>query len=169
MLQIMDSVATQFTKTFFPNLQIHMIHVRIPDLPVVDSLRDLRQIHLNCLVKTSGVVTRRTNVLPQLNLVKYKCVPVFVLLLFISCLKCGYILGPFSQNGDTEVKPGNCPECQSKGPFSVNNEQTVYRNYQRITIQESPGTVPPGRVPRYTSSILLFDILELKMLFCYMI
>ena len=26
--------------------------------------------------------------------------------------------------------------------------QTVYRNYQKITLQESPGSVPAGRIPR---------------------
>eukprot|EP00976_Prorocentrum_cordatum_P032777 667594-Prorocentrum_minimum.AAC.1 len=41
----------------------------------------------------------------------------------------------------------SCPNCQSKGPFTVNVEQTLYRNYQKITLQESPGTVPAGRLP----------------------
>ena len=40
-----------------------------------------------------------------------------------------------------EVKPGTCPECQSQGPFEVNMEQTLYKNYQRITMQESPDKV----------------------------
>lgn len=66
-----------------------------------------RNYHLNCLVKVSGVVTRRTGVFPQLRLVKYDCV------------KCGYTMGPFATNTETEVKPNACPSCQSKGPFSV--------------------------------------------------
>ena len=41
--------------------------MRMTDLPVKDSLRELRQTHLNCLVKVSGVVTRRTSVFPQLK------------------------------------------------------------------------------------------------------
>ena len=41
----------------------------------------------------------------------------------------------------SQVKPGTCPECQSLGPFQVNMEETMYKNYQRITIQESPGKV----------------------------
>lgn len=44
---------------------------------------------------------------PQLQEVKY------------DCLKCGYILGPFYQNTETETKPGSCPQCQSKAPFEV--------------------------------------------------
>jgi len=36
----------------------------------------------------------------------------------------------------------------------------VYQNYQKITIQETPGTVPPGRVPRHKEVILLGDLID---------
>lgn len=88
-----------------------------------------RQLHLNQLIRTSGVVTSTTGILPQLSIVKY------------DCNRCSYVLGPFVQSQSSEVKPGSCPECQSRGPFSINMEQTVYQNYQRITLQESPGKV----------------------------
>ena len=32
-------------------------------------------------------------------------------------------------------------------------EQTLYKNFQRITIQESPGKAPAGRLPRSKDSI----------------
>lgn len=66
-----------------------------------------RNFHLNCLVRVSGVVTRRTGVFPQLRLVKY------------DCLRCGAVLGPFAVNAEHEVKPSQCPGCSSKGPFTV--------------------------------------------------
>lgn len=43
---------------------------------------------------------------------------------------------------------------------SINTEETVYRNYQRITIQESPGSVPAGRLPRQKDVILLWDYVD---------
>ena len=70
-----------------------------------------RQLHLNQLIRTNGVVTNTTGILPQLNMIKY------------DCLKCGYLLGPFYQRQDQEVKPGTCPECQSTGPFEINMEK----------------------------------------------
>lgn len=70
-----------------------------------------RQLHLNQLVRTSGVITSTTGVLPQLNMIKY------------DCNKCGFLLGPFFQSQNQEVKPGSCPECQSQGPFEINMEQ----------------------------------------------
>jgi DNA replication licensing factor MCM2 len=42
----------------------------------------------------------------------------------------------------------------------TNIPQTVYRNYQKITLQESPGTIPPGRLPRSKDVILLHDLID---------
>ncbi|KAI6686773.1 hypothetical protein NL676_032686 [Syzygium grande] len=76
----------------------------------------VRQIHLNTMIRIGGVVTRCSGVFPQLQQVKY------------DCNKCGTILGPFFQNSYSEVKVGSCPECQSKGPFTVNiAQQTMWQ------------------------------------------
>ena len=42
--------------------------------------------------------------------------------------------------------------------MQVNIKDTVYRNYQKITLQESPGSVPAGRLPRSKEVILLNDL-----------
>jgi len=42
----------------------------------------------------------------------------------------------------------------------INMEQTIYRNYQKITIQESPGRIPAGRIPRSKDCILLSDLCD---------
>ena len=68
---------------------------------------------MNQLIRTSGVVTSSTGILPQLNMIKY------------DCLRCSFILGPFYQRQDQEVKPGTCPECQANGPFEINMEQVT--------------------------------------------
>merc|ERR550534_2836651 len=39
-------------------------------------------------------------------------------------------------------------------------EQTIYQNYQRITIQEAPGKVVAGRLPRSKDAILLGDLCD---------
>ena len=137
-LSIFDEAAKGVVLSMFDKYEAiaKEIHVRITDLPLVEELRSLRQLHLNQLIRTSGVVTSSSGVLPQLSLIKY------------DCDKCNYVLGPFVQTQNQETKPGVCPECQSRGPFNINMEQTLYKNYQRITIQESPGKVPAGRLPR---------------------
>lgn len=40
------------------------------------------------------------------------------------------------------------------------SRQTVYQNYQRIKIQESPGKVAAGRLPRSKDAILLADLVD---------
>ncbi|KAK5114191.1 MCM DNA helicase complex subunit [Meristemomyces frigidus] len=149
-LPIFDAVALEVALYHYPDYErIHSeLHVRITDLPVSYTLRQLRQSHLNCLLRVSGVVTRRTGVFPQLKYVKF------------DCTKCGITLGPFPQDSNSEVKLSYCQNCQSRGPFTVNSEKTVYRNYQKLTLQESPGTVPAGRLPRHREVILLWDLID---------
>ncbi|KAI6121457.1 MCM-domain-containing protein [Pisolithus sp. B1] len=150
MLLIFDEVALNAILVYYPSYErIHSeVHVRIADLPLSSSLRDLRRSNLNTLVRVSGVVTRRSGVFPQLKYVKF------------DCRKCGAVLGPFYQDATKEVKISYCPNCEGKGPFPVNSEQTVYRNYQKMTLQESPGSVPPGRLPRHREVILLWDLID---------
>ncbi|XP_065280978.1 DNA replication licensing factor mcm2 isoform X2 [Dermacentor albipictus] len=150
MLVIFDEAAKDIVLGMFPQYEriTREIHVRITDLPLIEDIRSLRQLHLNQLVRTAGVVTSTTGVLPQLSLVKY------------DCSKCSYVLGPLVQSQNQEVKPGSCPECQSTGPFTINMEQTLYQNYQRITIQESPGKITAGRLPRSKDAILLSDLCD---------
>jgi len=38
--------------------------------------------------------------------------------------------------------------------------KTLYQNFQKITLQESPGTVPPGRLPRSKEVIVLHDQID---------
>uniref|UniRef100_A0A0N4ZYP1 DNA replication licensing factor MCM2 n=1 Tax=Parastrongyloides trichosuri TaxID=131310 RepID=A0A0N4ZYP1_PARTI len=122
--------------------------IRFDDMTIFEELRTLRQHHLNTLLKTTGVVTITTGILPRLAVIKY------------DCKFCSFIIGPFVQRPDEEVKPKRCPSCQTTGPFEVNAEETVYQNYQRITIQESPSDVDAGRLPRSKDVVLTGDLCD---------
>ncbi|CAI0423316.1 unnamed protein product [Linum tenue] len=130
-LEVMEEVAKSVVFDLHPKYKnIHQkIYVRVTNLPVYDQIRNIRQIHLNTMIRIGGVVTRRSGVFPQLQQVKY------------DCNKCGAVLGPFFQNSYSEVK-------------------TIYRNYQKLTLQESPGIVPAGRLPRHKEVILLNDLID---------
>jgi DNA replication licensing factor MCM2 len=150
-LRVFDQAAMQFLLGLFPQYRaIHReIHVRITDLPISDPLRDIRQVHLNCLIRTSGVITKRSAVLPQLKLVT------------LTCRACGESLGPTATNTlNPEKSVRRCARCGSQGPFEINTQQTVYGNYQRMLVQEPPGTVPPGRLPRYKEVICTGDLID---------
>ncbi|CAF1218628.1 unnamed protein product [Rotaria sp. Silwood1] len=149
-LKIFHEALTELCFELYPNHRSieKELFVRVSNCLQNDNIRDLRVEHLNKLIGISGVVTTSTGVLPQLSIIKF------------NCQKCGFTLGPFTQNQENEIKPGSCPECQSNGPFELNMEETIYRNYQRISIQESPGTVPPGRIPRSKEILLLGDLCD---------
>jgi DNA replication licensing factor MCM2 len=67
-LPVLNEVAFELVGEVYPDYyKIHNeVYIRVKDLPVEDKLRDLRQIHLNALIKIRGVVTKRTGVFPEL-------------------------------------------------------------------------------------------------------
>lgn len=113
MLPIFDRVALEVILLYYPHYtRIRPeVHVRMTDLPTQWTLRDLRQMHLDALVRVTGVVTKRSNVFPQLKYVKFDCV------------RCGEVMGPYTQDATREIKIGKCHSCGSMGPFNVNSEQ----------------------------------------------
>ncbi len=104
--------------------------MRVKDLPIMDYIRDLRYVHLGKLIKSNfivmlvrGVITIRSEVFNQLKVIFYKCEA------------CGHIKEPVYTNDPKNIKHGQCVSCQSTGPFKEVKKKTVYRNYQKITVQ----------------------------------
>ncbi|CAN8071889.1 unnamed protein product [Agarophyton chilense] len=150
-LEIYNKVATALTFTIFPEYsRVHPeVFVRIAEFPILDNLRDIRHVHLNTLIKVSGVVTRRSGVFPHLRSVK------------LNCEKCRRILTPpTTSTFRPERSIRSCPECESRGPFTINPEQSSFGNFQKLTLQERPGSVPAGRLPRYKEIIILNDLID---------
>lgn len=157
MLELMDEVASFVTfHRLFPQyksvVQARGIQVRIADFPACDAIRDFRQTHRNVLVSVHGVVIRRSPVHPQLFLVRY------------NCAKCQTLIGPVLCRADMGQHANGtisqCPACHGRGPFRVNASQTEFRNHQTLLLQESPGQVPPGRLPRSLEVILVGDLID---------
>ena len=153
MLRIFDEVLQKEVLDQFPHYRqiAQEIHVRVIDLPISDRLRDLRQSDLNNLVRVAGVVTRRSGVFPQAKSVVYRC----------SEPRCAGVTDAFEVESLTGGAPATCPACQAEGSLRMDPSRCVYRNYQKITLQESPGSVPAGRVPRYKEVILLGDLIDI--------
>jgi DNA replication licensing factor MCM2 len=150
-LPILDNVAYTLTSEIFPNYKeiSTEIFVRFRELPVRENLRDLRSYQLESLLCIRGVVTKRSSVLPQLKKV------------FFLCKKCGDKKGPYFYNGiQDSLNLGSCVICQSYGAFELDTVETIYRNYQKLTVQESPGSVPPGRIPRHKEVILTNSLVD---------
>jgi len=112
---------------------------------VKEPIRDLCTKHLNKLVYVHGVVTKRSSVFNQIKR------------LYLRCAKCNFPSGPFDVSESKDLRPGSCIECQSKGPWRVDRQKTLYRNHQTITLQEAPGSVEPGKMPRSKEVLLTGD------------
>lgn len=123
----------------------NQLRVAIHSFPLVDKIRNLNTKSINKLLHVQGVVTKRSNVFNQQKR------------LYLRCAKCGSMSGPFDVEEDTKLQPGSCIECQSRGPWRVDRQQTLYRNYQKINLQESPSSVEPGKMPRSKEVVLHGD------------
>lgn len=121
------------------------LRVAISNFLVSDAIRELCTNHLNKLVLVHGVVTKRSGVFNQVKR------------LYLRCAKCNFPSGPFDVEEDKDLKPGACIECQSRGPWRVDRQRTLYRNHQKVTLQESPGSVEAGKMPRSKEVILTGD------------
>ena len=151
MLPILNIVAGELVGEVYPDYhKIHdQIFVRVRDLPVEDKLRDLRQVHLNALIKIRGVVTKRSGVFPEQKQSYYRCTG------------CQDLKGPYYNNSNEDIKQflGSCAIC-TNNKFELDDFMCVYSNYQKWTIQETPGSVPPGRVPRQKEVYILNDLVD---------
>jgi DNA replication licensing factor MCM2 len=124
------------------------LRVAIHSFPLLERIRDFRCNHLNKLVNVEGVVTKRGLVQNQVKR------------LHLRCAKCNYPSGPFDVTEESDLRPGSCIECQSKGPWRVDRQKTLYRNHQKVTLQESPSSVEPGKMPRQKEVVLTGDLVD---------
>jgi len=130
------------------NVGENELRVAISGFPVKDTIRGLCSRHMNKLVQVKGVATKRTNVFNQVRR------------LWVRCAKCNFAIGPLDVAEETDLRPSKCLECQSKGPWRVDRQQTIYQNYQKITLQESPSAVDPGKMPRSREVVLTGDMVD---------
>lgn len=124
--------------------------VVLKDWPYSTQLRNLRCTELNTLIKVTGVCIKRGYVLPKLRVMYLKC---------NSCETTLSEVPIYFADGKRPVLPRRCPHCQSS-TFSVDRVKTAYTDFQKITLQESPGSVPAGRAPRQREVIVTGDLVD---------
>jgi len=146
---LLDEAVRKFeTYRLIRETEENQLRVAIHSFPVSENIRELCCKHLNKLVAVNGVVTKRSVVSNQVKR------------LYLRCAKCNWPSGPFDVCEEKDLKPGSCIECQSKGPWRVDRQKTLYRNHQKITLQESPSSVEPGKMPRSKEVTLTGDMVD---------
>lgn len=145
-LEQLATALKNVTLQYFPNYQQirPVVYAHITELPVVEEIRQLRNSHLNRLIRLQGVVTRRGATQALVHIAYYKCGT------------CKTSFGPYMHN----VEVTTCFECQQSGKLNIDNLRTVYRDTQRVTLQEVPGSVPSGSLPRAKEIVLTGDLID---------
>ncbi len=112
-------------------------------------IRNLRAIHVNTFIQVVGVVGRSSEVKPELVEGVFQC------------QRCGHIQ-IVEQTKEFFKKPRICenPACGRKGPFKLLEDQSKFRDWQVLKIQERPEKLRGGRMPRRINLILRNDIVD---------
>lgn len=125
------------------------VHARFKSLPKLTQIRAIRAKDIGSLLMVEGVVTRVTDVKPELSEAIYKCE------------RCGETIGVI-QTGNRIKTPALCENrsCASRGPFTLVGEESKFTDWQSARIQEKPETLRGGRMPVYINAILREDTVD---------
>eukprot|EP00924_Labyrinthula_sp_SR-Ha-C_P000992 maker-scaffold_7-augustus-gene-10.15-mRNA-1 protein AED:0.09 eAED:0.09 QI:0/0.5/0.6/0.8/0/0/5/1043/1253 len=151
-IDLMNQAVNTVMSEKFPNYdEIGGVSVRIANWPVIDHLRGLRASDQFQFVLVPGIVVRRTSVLAKLVSLAFQC----------SVRKCrAYFVNHVRDRKKKEVQrpTANCPRCGQKARNIESKNKFI--NFQKITIQEPPGEVPPGRIPRSKDVVVSGDLVD---------
>ncbi|KAG8366834.1 hypothetical protein BUALT_Bualt16G0009100 [Buddleja alternifolia] len=125
------------------------INVAFYNLPLVKRLRELTTAEIGKLVSVSGVVTRTSEVRPELLRGSFKC------------LECGNVVKNVEQQFKY-TEPIICMNatCQNRTRWALLRQESKFTDWQRVRMQETSKEIPAGSLPRSLDVILRHDIVE---------
>ncbi|MFQ6079507.1 MAG: hypothetical protein ACE5NJ_10290, partial [Thermodesulfobacteriota bacterium] len=141
-LEAADSILTDITK-------IPGSHLRVKNLEQSVKIRDIRAEQVGKFIQVEGVLTRASDVKPEVKEAVFKC------------LRCGEETR-VPQTERVFRQPLACenPECLKKGPFKLVIESSEFRDWQSLRIQERPEELRGGRIPRFLDGITRDDFVD---------
>lgn len=124
-------------------------HLRVKNLDETRELRGIRASDVGKFIQLEGIMTRASDVKPEVRIATFKCV------------RCGEE-NRVQQTGKKFRKPQICqnPNCSKKGPFRLKEEESEFRDWQSLRIQELPEKLRGGRIPRDLNAISRDDIVD---------
>ncbi|KAL0354005.1 UNVERIFIED_CONTAM: DNA replication licensing factor MCM6 [Sesamum angustifolium] len=125
------------------------INVAFYNLPLIKRLRELTTTEIGKLVSVSGVVTRTSEVRPELLQGTFKC------------LDCGNVIKNVEQQFKY-TEPIICMNatCQNRTKWALLRQESKFSDWQRVRMQETSREIPAGSLPRSLDVILRHDIVE---------
>ncbi|XP_020112110.1 DNA replication licensing factor MCM6 [Ananas comosus] len=125
------------------------INVAFYNIPLLKRLRDLKTSEIGKLTSVMGVVTRTSEVRPELLQGNFKC------------LECGNV----AKNVEQQFKytePIICTNatCQNRAKWALLRQESKFTDWQRMRMQETSKEIPAGSLPRSLDVILRHEMVE---------
>ncbi|KAJ9697356.1 hypothetical protein PVL29_009252 [Vitis rotundifolia] len=125
------------------------INVAFFNIPLLKRLRDLTTAEVGKLVSITGVVTRTSEVRPELLQGTFKC------------LECGSVIKNVEQQFKY-TEPVICMNatCANRTNWALVRQESKFADWQRVRMQETSKEIPAGSLPRSLDVILRHEIVE---------
>ncbi|KAL2933982.1 DNA replication licensing factor MCM6 [Bienertia sinuspersici] len=125
------------------------INVAFYNIPLVKRLRHLTTAEIGKLVSVTGVVTRTSEVRPELLHGTFKC------------LDCGTVVKNVEQQFKY-TEPTICinATCANRTRWALLRQDSKFTDWQRVRMQETSKEIPAGSLPRSLDVILRHEIVE---------
>ncbi|KAG6523591.1 hypothetical protein ZIOFF_013452 [Zingiber officinale] len=125
------------------------INVAFYNIPLLKRLRELTTSEIGRLTSVMGVVTRTSEVRPELLQGTFKC------------LECGGVIKNVEQQYKY-TEPIICMNatCASRNNWALLRQESKFTDWQRVRMQETSNEIPAGSLPRSLDVILRHEIVE---------
>ncbi|XP_074556033.1 DNA replication licensing factor MCM6 isoform X2 [Curcuma longa] len=125
------------------------INVAFCNIPLLKRLRELTTSEIGRLTSVMGVVTRTSEVRPELLQGTFKC------------LECGGVIKNVEQQYKY-TEPIICMNatCASRNNWALLRQESKFTDWQRVRMQETSKEIPAGSLPRSLDVILRHEIVE---------
>ena len=124
-------------------------HVSFKNVTEHKKIRQLRSIELGKLISINGTITRTSEVKPEL-----------IKGTFI-CKMCNSAVKNVEQQFRyTEPKVCSNINCNNHNKWELLEEESVFADWQKLKVQESPNDIPTGSMPRTIDVILRNELVE---------
>ena len=124
-------------------------HVSFKNVTEHKKIRQLRSMELGKLISINGTITRTSEVKPEL-----------IKGTFI-CKMCNSAIKNVEQQFRyTEPKVCSNLNCNNHNKWELLEEESVFADWQKLKVQESPNDIPTGSMPRTIDVILRNELVE---------
>ncbi|RLN30454.1 minichromosome maintenance protein [Panicum miliaceum] len=125
------------------------INIAFYNIPMLKKLRELGTAEIGKLTSVMGVVTRTSEVRPELLQGTFKC------------LYCGNVVKNVEQQFKY-TEPIICVNatCQNRSKWALLRQESKFTDWQRVRMQETSKEIPAGSLPRSLDVILRHEIVE---------